>query len=72
MHELGPFDFAMSFSRWAFSAVCVSLNTQDCSLEHSGLGRYGDPFNVFGDMFEMAKLSCLVKPGHTISAHMAL
>lgn len=33
------------------------------SLEHSGLGRYGDPLNPWGDLREMQRLSCLVKPG---------
>ena len=33
------------------------------SLEHAGLGRYGDPINPDGDLMELAKLSCLVKPG---------
>jgi len=33
------------------------------SLEHTGLGRYGDPFNFIGDLQEMARLSCVVRPG---------
>eukprot|EP00921_Rhytidocystis_pertsovi_P017219 GHVQ01027063.1.p1 GENE.GHVQ01027063.1~~GHVQ01027063.1.p1 ORF type:complete len:540 (+),score=44.63 GHVQ01027063.1:378-1997(+) len=49
--EPGPgvaeYDFALSFS----------------SLEHSGLGRYGDPLNPDGDIFDMHILSCVVKPG---------
>ena len=33
------------------------------SLEHTGLGRYGDPLNFYGDLMEMARLACIVKPG---------
>ena len=40
------FDFGVSFS----------------SLEHSGLGRYGDPINPFGDLEAMAQIWCMMKP----------
>ena len=30
-------------------------------LEHSGLGRYGDPMEPFGDVVEMHKVHCLLK-----------
>lgn len=33
------------------------------SLEHSGLGRYGDPLNPFGDWETMAQSWCMLKPG---------
>ena len=33
------------------------------SLEHSGLGRYGDQLNPWGDLITMAKVWCVVKPG---------
>jgi len=32
------------------------------SLEHSGLGRYGDPLDPFGDIRTMAQLQCVSKP----------
>ena len=32
------------------------------SLEHSGLGRYGDSLNPWGDLITMAKAWCLIKP----------
>ncbi|KAL6738010.1 hypothetical protein Aduo_011606 [Ancylostoma duodenale] len=41
------FDFAISFS----------------SIEHSGLGRYGDPLDPIGDLREVWKTACLLKPG---------
>lgn len=44
---LGSFDVVMSFS----------------SLEHSGLTRYGDGLNPWGDVIAMAKAHCVVKEG---------
>ena len=41
------FDFAVSFS----------------SIEHCGLGRYGDPLNPFGDFEAVAQVWCMCKPG---------
>lgn len=32
------------------------------SLEHSGLGRYGDRLNPWGDLITMAKSWCILKP----------
>ena len=32
------------------------------SLEHSGLGRYGDGLNPWADLMAMAKAWCVVKP----------
>ena len=42
-----PYDFVFSYS----------------SLEHDGLGRYGDVLNPIGDLQSMAKLISLVRPG---------
>ena len=48
-----PFDTVFTFS----------------SLEHSGLGRYGDPITPFGDLEATAQVWCAVKPdGHFILA----
>lgn len=33
------------------------------SLEHSGLGRYGDSLSPHGDLIAMAQAWCVVKPG---------
>ena len=33
------------------------------SIEHSGLGRYGDQLNPWGDLITMAKVWCVIKPG---------
>ena len=45
-----PFDIAVSFS----------------SIEHSGLGRYGDRLNPWGDLITVAKIGCLVKANGTM------
>lgn len=45
--EIVPYDFVFSYS----------------SLEHDGLGRYGDVLNPIGDLQSMAKLISLVRPG---------
>eukprot|EP01083_Nonionella_stella_P174164 602982_1 len=45
--DFQPFDWAASFS----------------SIEHSGLGRYGDPLNPWGDVQAMFRVSCMLKPG---------
>eukprot|EP01083_Nonionella_stella_P206601 751330_1 len=45
--DFQPFDWAASFS----------------SIEHSGLGRYGDPLCPWGDVQAMFRVSCMLKPG---------
>lgn len=45
--ERNKFDFVVSFS----------------SMEHSGLGRYGDGINPWGDLIASAKAWCLTKLG---------
>ena len=45
--RIKQFDFGMTFS----------------SLEHDGLGRYGDVINPIGDLQSMAKMLSVVKPG---------
>ena len=45
--EIEPYDFGVTFS----------------SIEHSGLGRYTDPLNPYGDLESMAQSWCMVKRG---------
>ena len=33
------------------------------SVDHTGLGRYGDPLTPFGDLEATAQVWCMVKPG---------
>jgi hypothetical protein len=37
------------------------------SLEHSGLGRYGDAMNPWGDRLAMARAWCLTRPGGRVA-----
>lgn len=37
--------------------------TSFSSIEHSGLGRYGDFLNPYGDVIAISKVWCSVKPG---------
>ena len=46
-NKIQQFDFGVTFS----------------SLEHDGLGRYGDVINPIGDLQSMAKLLSVIKPG---------
>ena len=48
--ELGVFDAIVTFS----------------SVEHSGLGRYGDALNPWGDVLEIARSYCVCKPGGSL------
>ena len=60
LHYIHPFNLTAKFLRhhvgadfaWSFS-----------SLEHDGLGRYGDPVNPFGDLESIYRIHCLLKPG---------
>ena len=47
------------------SGQCIPFDTvfTYSSLEHSGLGRYGDPITPFGDLEATAQVWCMVKPG---------
>jgi hypothetical protein len=48
--EVAPFDVVVSFS----------------SFEHSGLARYGDALNPWGDIISVAKAWCVTKPKGTM------
>ncbi|CAJ0582237.1 unnamed protein product, partial [Mesorhabditis spiculigera] len=54
-----PFDLARNWTNFSESLDFV---VHFSSLEHSGLGRYGDPMDPWGDLREMAKMHCLLKP----------
>jgi hypothetical protein len=49
--SLGQFDAVVTFS----------------SVEHSGLGRYGDALNPWGDILEIARAWCVTKPGGSLT-----
>jgi hypothetical protein len=47
---------------WSLTDFAYSYS----SLEHDGLGRYGDPLNPFGDLESLARIRCLLRPGGTL------
>ena len=50
---------AISQGKWPSFDSMISFS----SVEHSGLGRYGDQLNPWGDLITMARAWCLLKPG---------
>ena len=36
------------------------------SVEHAGLGRYGDALNPWADVLEIARAHCVTKPGGSL------
>uniref|UniRef100_A0A915B5Y0 Uncharacterized protein n=1 Tax=Parascaris univalens TaxID=6257 RepID=A0A915B5Y0_PARUN len=58
IHYIHPIELAENWRRYhdAFDFV-VSYS----SIEHSGLGRFGDPLDPVGDLREMQKIQCLLK-----------
>eukprot|EP00607_Mallomonas_marina_P006355 CAMPEP_0182426826 /NCGR_PEP_ID=MMETSP1167-20130531/13345_1 /TAXON_ID=2988 /ORGANISM="Mallomonas Sp, Strain CCMP3275" /LENGTH=177 /DNA_ID=CAMNT_0024608541 /DNA_START=539 /DNA_END=1069 /DNA_ORIENTATION=+ len=61
LHALRPEEVAAAFLGRHWEPLdfifCYS------SIEHDGLGRYGDPLNPFADLEAVAKMNCLLKPG---------
>ena len=43
----------------------VDLIFSFSSLEHDGLGRYGDPINPFADLESIARAWCMLRDGGT-------
>jgi hypothetical protein len=52
----------LNSSALLFVSFCPSSTIQQ-SLEHSGLGRYGDALNPWGDLLALARAWCVTKPG---------
>ena len=53
----------MTIAEWEADPVVFDAAISVSSLEHDGLGRYGDPLNPFGDLGAVAKMRCMIKPG---------
>ena len=56
-----PYDFAEKYLRGTVDQFDFGVTFS--SLEHSGLGRYTDPINPYGDLEAMAQIWCMLKPG---------
>ncbi|WKX89939.1 hypothetical protein Q1695_009073 [Nippostrongylus brasiliensis] len=55
-----PVDLA---EKWLREGVQFDFVVSFSSIEHSGLGRYGDPIDPIGDLREVQKIACLLKKG---------
>ncbi|CAD6199030.1 unnamed protein product [Caenorhabditis auriculariae] len=60
MSHIFPVDFAQN---WKNYAGTFDFAATFSSIEHSGMGRYGDPIDPSGDLKEMQKIHCMLKPG---------
>jgi len=56
-----PYKFAAKFLNRTSDTFDAAFSFS--SIEHSGLGRYGDPLMPYGDMEAMAQIWCATKPG---------
>ena len=60
MSMLTPKQFSEQFSAGTLPKFDAMVSFS--SLEHSGLGRYGDGLNPWADLITMAKVWCALKP----------
>jgi hypothetical protein len=58
---LHPTEAAEIYLNHSWKLVDVAFSFS--SLEHDGLGRYGDALNPYGDLESLARLRCLLRPG---------
>ena len=56
-----PYDFADKWMKGEIKPYVFGVTFS--SIEHSGLGRYTNPLNPYGDLESMAQSWCMVKPG---------
>lgn len=69
--SLHPRLATMTPSEFKKAYLCSKLGLFDAivtfsSVEHSGLGRYGDALNPWGDVLEIARANCVCKPGGSL------
>lgn len=60
---LRPYELYHQFLDESLSPTAVDFIFTYSSLEHSGLGRYGDSLEPHGDITSLAKLHCLLADG---------
>lgn len=61
IHMVTPYKIAESFVNGTMEFIDSAFSYS--SIEHSGLGRYGDPVTPFGDLEAVAQVWCMLKPG---------
>lgn len=62
LDSLHPSDWDKVYAKGQMFDCAISYS----SLEHAGLGRYGDIVNPWGDLIAMGKMACSTKPGGLI------
>ena len=65
VHVLTPSEFRHSYLSGTLSTFDAIVSYS--SLEHSGLGRYGDSLNPWGDIMSLARAWCVTKKGGTLT-----
>jgi len=63
VHVITPYKFAEKFLNRTADFETFDAAFSYSSIEHSGLGRYGDPLMPYGDMEALAQIWCATKPG---------
>ena len=61
VHVITPYKFAEKFLNRTADIFDAAFSYS--SIEHAGLGRYGDPLMPYGDMEALAQIWCATKPG---------
>jgi hypothetical protein len=59
LHTLTPDEYLQQFREGTLRQFDLAVAFH--SIEHSGLGRYGDGINPWGDLVTVARLSCVLK-----------
>lgn len=63
IRTMRPEDLAAEYLSNSQVVTSIDFIFSFSSIEHDGLGRYGDPINPFGDLETLARLHCLLPPG---------
>jgi Caenorhabditis protein of unknown function, DUF268 len=65
IQTLTPSDFREQYTKGTLGQFDTVVSYS--SLEHSGLGRYGDALNPWGDLLAVARAWCVTKPGGALA-----
>jgi hypothetical protein len=66
INTLVPTEVAERWGAGTFEPEQYDFIATHSSVEHTGLGRYGDALNPWGDLEAMAQVWCMLKPGGTL------
>ena len=65
VQTMTPAEFKQSFEAGTIGLFDAIVTFS--SVEHSGLGRYGDALNPWGDVLEIARAHCVCRPGGSLT-----